>query len=431
MFRSLRKTMLKRFIGLISIIGAMAASAQDCTTLPANHQNFIEGKKTGEYRIANDQGNATIAVNDKLTFAQYVKQTRALISARNKRAQLPCPLPSLTHVLREDPTVLDHIAPYQLIQSNNNKAVLLIHGLTDSPYIFNAIARDLYRQGFNVRTLLLPGHATAADDLRHVSNQDWQKHVQYAINRMSADFQQFAIMGFSTGAALATIEVSQAQPNNLKALVLVAPATESHNKKSWLAQWVDWVPFMDWLDQDADLDFAKYESFPLAAAALVHNVMVEMMNTNVPNDLPILTIMSDVDATIDSHATLSLLNHWANDHIASLQLRLYSKNGMAVSDKIQVTQISQLDNVVDMSHVGLLIPQSHPYYGREGSYRHCGSYFEDNDAFAACKTAKNITFGEHHAHNKMVYQPLARVTFNPDFNNLSKQVLTFLESHVE
>ncbi|MCF2858529.1 lysophospholipase [Pseudoalteromonas sp. SMS1] len=431
MFRLLRKIMLKKFIGLIAIVSAAGATAQDCTTLPANHQLFIEGKQSGEYRVAHDLGDVSITVSDNLTFAQYVKKSRALISARNKRAQLPCPLPGLVNMQHDATRVVDHLAPYQMRQANNEKAVLLIHGLTDSPYIFNAIANDLYRQGFNVRSMLLPGHATAADDLRRVSNKDWHTHVQYAIARTAADFKQFAIMGFSTGAALATIEVAHTQPKNLTALVLVAPATASHNKKSWMAQWVDWVPWMDWLDQDADLDFAKYESFPLAAAALVHNVMVEMMDTTLPDDLPILTIMSDVDATINSQATLRLLNRWAKNHTAPIDLRLYSQNGMAVDERINVTQISQLENVVDMSHVGLLLPQNHPYYGRHGSYRHCGSYFENEAAFKVCKTAPNITFGEHHDNNKAMHQPLARVTFNPDYAGLRAQLMAFLESHID
>ncbi|OCQ19178.1 hypothetical protein A7985_20795 [Pseudoalteromonas luteoviolacea] len=421
--------MLKKFIGLISLFAATNVVAQDCTTLPTNHQRFIDGKQSGEFRVAKDAGSAAITVNDSLTFEQYIVQTRSLIEARNKRAQLPCPLPHLA--LTQSAKVVDHIAPYQLKQANNDKAILLIHGLTDSPYIFSAVANDLYRQGFSVRTLLLPGHGTAADDLRHVSNRDWQQHVEYAIRRTAADFKQFAIMGFSTGAALTTIEVAKSRPENLGAIVLVAPATESHNKKSWLAQWVDWVPFMDWLDKDADLDFAKYESFPLAAAALVHNVMIKMMNTEVPSDLPILTILSDVDATIDSQATLKLLGRWAEKHRAEIALRLYANNQVAVSDSIAVTQVSQLAEVVDMSHVGLLLPPEHPYYGKQGHYRHCGSYFEDDDAYSACKAAKNITFGEHHAQNKATYKPLARVTFNPDYTGMMAQLFAFLDTHVK
>ncbi|WP_052262599.1 alpha/beta hydrolase [Pseudoalteromonas luteoviolacea] len=422
--------MLKRFIGLISTLWVVSAVAQDCTTLPTDHQQYLEGMQTGEYRFANDVGPAALSLTENMAYADYISATRALILKRNKRATLLCPLPSVMPTQAQQAQVIDHIAPYQLLHNNQDKGILLIHGLTDSPYIFNTIAQDLYRQGFNVRTLLLPGHGTAADDLRHVTNDDWQRHVRYAIKRTSQDFKHFAIMGFSTGAALATLEIEKHRPSNLQALALVAPATESHNKNSWMAQWVDWLPLMNWLDEDADLDFAKYESFPLAAAALVHNVMVDMMQSDVPADLPILTILSDVDATIDSQATLQLLTRWAKTHRAPLALRLYANNPIELDQRIALTHIDKLDKVIDMSHVGLLIPQHHPYYGEQGAYRHCGSYFADAAAYQTCKSAKQIIFGEHHSTNKAAYTPLARVTFNPDYAGLTKQLSEFLNRHV-
>lgn len=426
----LRKNMLKKFIGLISALCAIGAVAQDCTTLPKNHQQYLTGMTTGEYRYANQIGSAVLTLNKKMQYSEYIQATNTLIAARNKRANQPCPLPVVAQNTAKIRRVIDHIAPYQLLHANQNKAILLIHGLTDSPYIFSSIAQDLYQQGFNVRTLLLPGHGTAADDLRRVQYQDWQQHVRYAIERTSTDFEQFAVMGFSTGAALATLDIAKYTPANLKALVLIAPATESHNKNSGLAQWVDWLPFMDWLDKDADLDFAKYESFPLAAAALVHDVMVDMMQTPVPTDLPILTIMSQVDATIDSQATMRLLTRWAKRHSAPMALRLYAEQPVAVPDTIKTTQISKLDGVVDMSHIGLLIPKEHPYYGLHGAYRHCGSYFEDAQAYRACKSADNITYGEHHERNRAAYQPFARVTFNPDYTGMTDQLIEFLNAHV-
>lgn len=49
--------------------------------------------------------------------------------------------------------------------SPNGKAVLLVHGLGDSPYSFNDIATHLSEQGYLVRTVLLPGHGSRVGDL--------------------------------------------------------------------------------------------------------------------------------------------------------------------------------------------------------------------------------------------------------------------------
>lgn len=52
-----------------------------------------------------------------------------------------------------------------------------------------------------------------------------------------------------------------------------SPASKAKSDLAWLAQYIDGIPFVDWLDLDADIDFAKYESFPYNAAAQVHSLM--------------------------------------------------------------------------------------------------------------------------------------------------------------
>ncbi len=47
---------------------------------------------------------------------------------------------------------------------------------------------------------------------------------------------------------------------------------------SWLGLPVILIicPFVNWVDKDADIDFAKYESFPFNAGAQVHALMSEV-----------------------------------------------------------------------------------------------------------------------------------------------------------
>ena len=51
--------------------------------------------------------------------------------------------------------------PYELKpRQATNKAVLLVHGLGDSPYSFSDLSQTLVNQGFHVQVLLLPGHGS-------------------------------------------------------------------------------------------------------------------------------------------------------------------------------------------------------------------------------------------------------------------------------
>jgi esterase/lipase len=82
-------------------------------------------------------------------------------------------------------------------------AVLLVHGLTDSPYYVAAIGDALYAKGYNVVAVLLPGHGTAPECLLHVTRQQWQTEVRFGLSVARRLGGKVSMVGFSTGGALA------------------------------------------------------------------------------------------------------------------------------------------------------------------------------------------------------------------------------------
>ena len=55
--------------------------------------------------------------------------------------------------------------PFELSPTqSSDKAILLVHGLGDSPYSFSDIGNSLRNQGFYVQSLLLPGHGSKPED---------------------------------------------------------------------------------------------------------------------------------------------------------------------------------------------------------------------------------------------------------------------------
>ncbi|HAV44205.1 MAG TPA: esterase, partial [Halomonas sp.] len=102
------------------------------------------------------------------------------------RANLPCPVYTDTYQQLvaqgsrpANATIADLISPFELKQADSRKAVLLIHGLTDSPFTYHDLAQVYYQQGYTVRTILLPGHGTAAAALQEVDADDWRKASVY------------------------------------------------------------------------------------------------------------------------------------------------------------------------------------------------------------------------------------------------------------
>jgi esterase/lipase len=95
------------------------------------------------------------------------------------------------------PRVYAHAAP-------SGKAIVLVHGLTDSPYFLTAIARHFHtRLGYDVFLPLLHGHGLKAPKgMQGVDLGEWKANVRFAIQAAAANAGRVSIGGLSTGGAL-------------------------------------------------------------------------------------------------------------------------------------------------------------------------------------------------------------------------------------
>ncbi|MGB3209313.1 MAG: alpha/beta hydrolase [Desulforhopalus sp.] len=104
-----------------------------------------------------------------------------------------------------DETVRPGCHPRKLVHKKlPGKAIVLVHGLTDSPYYMKAIG-DYFHEtlGFNVYMPLLQGHGLAhPDGMAGVSLDQWKNNVNFAIQVAAKDAEQVSIGGLSTGGAL-------------------------------------------------------------------------------------------------------------------------------------------------------------------------------------------------------------------------------------
>jgi alpha-beta hydrolase superfamily lysophospholipase len=167
-------------------------------------------------------------------------------------------------------------------------SVLLMHGLTDSPYAMRGIAEIFQSEGFYVVALRLPGHGTVPSGLRDVRWEDWYAAVAAAAKHAAARGgagKPFYIGGFSTGAALATLysvrSLDDADLPRPQGVYLVSPAIGISpfavltNVISALA----FIPGFEksrWIDVLPEYDPYKYNSFPVNAANQIHTLTREL-----------------------------------------------------------------------------------------------------------------------------------------------------------
>ncbi len=82
-------------------------------------------------------------------------------------------------------------------------AVVLIHGLTDSPHYVDAIGRHFHAMGFDVLLPLLPAHGLKAPDgMKGVTPEQWMREVDLATELAIRLAPWVSIGGLSTGATL-------------------------------------------------------------------------------------------------------------------------------------------------------------------------------------------------------------------------------------
>lgn len=84
--------------------------------------------------------------------------------------------------------------------------VLLLHGLTDSPYSLRHVAEIYRRRGFYALGLRLPGHGTVPAALLDAGWDDWRAAVKVgarAVRERVGPSMPFHVVGYSNGGALA------------------------------------------------------------------------------------------------------------------------------------------------------------------------------------------------------------------------------------
>lgn len=205
--------------------------------------------------------------------------------------------------------------------------VLLLHGLTDSPYSVRALAATYERAGFAVIAPRLPGHGTVPAGLLDVHWQDWSAVVRIAMRelraRVGAD-GPIHILGYSNGGALALDYALDALDDaSLPApqrIVLVSPMVGLRPFAS-LSRWLplfggfDYFEKSRWIDILPEFNPYKYNSFPangavqsyLLTARLRARIAARAAGGSLARLPPLLTFQSVLDSTVSSAAVVHAL----------------------------------------------------------------------------------------------------------------------------
>lgn len=200
--------------------------------------------------------------------------------------------------------------------------VLMLHGLSDSPYSQRGIAERLAARGWEVLVPRMPGHGTVPAGLVELEPDDLAGAARLALADLARRLgpgKPILVVGYSTGATLA-LELAFAggrdglpRPDGV---VLLSPAlavTPAAGLAAWQARlaMAPGLRKLAWESILPEFDPWKYQSFAVRAGGLIHRLVNRLegevdraAGTPAPFP-PVLAVASATDDTVDMGAGLA------------------------------------------------------------------------------------------------------------------------------
>lgn len=215
---------------------------------------------------------------------------------------------------------------FELEAQDPNIAVLLLHGLSDSPYSMRSLGLSLHKAGAHVVGLRIPGHGTAPSGLTTTTFKDMAAAVDVAVLHLheTLGISKIYVVGYSNGGALAvdyaTRAVQDAALPELAGLILlspeigVSPAARLAAPLTWFGRSLG-IQKLAWASIGPEYDPYKYNSFALRADLTAWNAtqtvkahLQTLQDDNLIDRLPpILAFQSAADATVQAPVLISEL----------------------------------------------------------------------------------------------------------------------------
>ncbi|WP_394205654.1 alpha/beta hydrolase [Shewanella waksmanii] len=211
--------------------------------------------------------------------------------------------------------------------------VLLLHGMSDSPYAMSHLAEH-FRSQAHVVGLRLPGHGTLPSGLVNLAWQDLASAVALATEHLNEQLngKPIFVIGFSTGAALALNHeltlISRDQQPSYSAMVFISPAIGLPPVAAgakWQAN-LGRLLSLDkllWNSIQTEYDPFKYMSFAVNAGDVVYQLaqrnrqmLMSMSQDKLVQLPPTLTFQSLVDDTVSTGAVLNDFYQWLPQTVA-------------------------------------------------------------------------------------------------------------------
>ena len=212
---------------------------------------------------------------------------------------------------------------FELSSDTPEAGVLLLHGMSDSPYSLRNIGERLHAAGARVIGLRLPGHGTAPSGLVEVKWEDMAAAVKLAVCHLRDKIgnKPLYLVGYSNGSTLAInytlLSLENTSLPQISGLVLISPSigiTPMAAMANWQAKLGRLLGLskLAWNSILPEYDPFKYNSFAVNAGdqayRLATKIQADLEATGSAGKLrqfpKVLAFQSMVDATVSTPAVI-------------------------------------------------------------------------------------------------------------------------------
>jgi alpha-beta hydrolase superfamily lysophospholipase len=318
--RALKYTALVLAVVVVTVFGVRAWDAWRSRPLSPWHMHVPHELRAAELDTLDW---AAYAKAEAAVFADVEKEVTATLPAED---QLPSNRYSASSPLYPARFAQDWNRSYVLEPAGPpSGVVVLLHGLTDSPYSLRHIARHYQARGWTAVAPRMPGHGTVPAGLTAVDWEDWAAATRLAVREARRRVPAPAplhLVGFSNGGTLAMNHTLHAlgdptlgRPDRV---VLLSPmiGVTSLARFAGVLGWPAVFPAFAnaaWLDVLPEFNPFKYNSFPVHAAresslfsrSLQQAILREARSGRIAAMPPVLTFQSVLDYTVSAPAVVT------------------------------------------------------------------------------------------------------------------------------
>ncbi len=310
------------FVGLLLVaLLALTLYMNSLPSLSTWHTTILENEYTADSDVKDF--DAYLALEDRL-FSELESEIYAKVPPGEQNR-----INRYTKDSLSNPTRWDRAwnRSFELPVANAKMGVLLIHGMSDSPYSLHTQAKKLHKRGVWVVAMRMPGHGTVPSGLLELRWQDMAAAVKIGMERLNQKVgdRPIHIIGYSTGGPLAlnyTLSALKDPALTLPSgLIFYSPAI-GVSKAAPLAVWQSrlghlfGLPKLEWNALAPEYDPFKYGSFAVNAADQVYRLSNEVqiqLDAYLAKPKfkrafpPVLSFASIVDYTVSVYDTIHKL----------------------------------------------------------------------------------------------------------------------------